>query len=118
MHEVDTGDIDRHIGQRVKEVRLLKGFSQQELGNELGLTFQQIQKYENGKNRISSSKLFCISRVFDIPITFFFEGLDNEDSSESPLILTPQIIKLIKEYEDLSNEGKKGLLSFLKIMKK
>lgn len=118
MREIDTTAIDKHIGKRVKDVRILNGFSQQELGNELGLTFQQVQKYESGKNRISSSKLFCISQTFDVPITYFFKGLDDGISTESPLDLTPELIKLIKGYQSLSKEGQKSLLNFLKIMQK
>jgi len=67
--------IDIHVGSRVRLRRTLLGFSQEKLGDALGLTFQQIQKYERGTNRIGSSRLFQISRVLDAPISFFFDEM-------------------------------------------
>lgn len=67
--------VDEHVGNRVRLRRLLLGMSQEELGGELNLSFQQVQKYERGGNRISASKLFRIAQVLGVPIEFFFEGL-------------------------------------------
>lgn len=67
--------VDRHVGRRVCEKRISLGYNQSDLGRALGLTFQQIQKYEKGVNRISASKLFDISRFFRVDIGYFFEGL-------------------------------------------
>lgn len=67
--------IDRHVGARVRMRRLMLDQSQTDLAETLGLTFQQIQKYEKGTNRISASKLFQIAREFDVPIAFFFDGM-------------------------------------------
>ncbi len=67
--------IDIHVGARVRLRRNLFGLSQTDLGKMLGITFQQIQKYERGVNRISASRLFNLSRVLDVPISFFFEDL-------------------------------------------
>jgi len=67
--------VDRHVGRRVCEKRLSLGFNQSDLGRALGLTFQQIQKYEKGANRISASKLWDIARFFKVDIGYFFEGL-------------------------------------------
>ncbi len=66
--------IDLHVGGKVRTRRKFLGISQEELANEIGLTFQQIQKYESGANRISASKLFEISRMLRVPIAYFFEG--------------------------------------------
>lgn len=68
--------VDVHVGRRVHEKRLALGFNQSELGRALGLTFQQVQKYEKGTNRISASKLFDIARFFKVDIGYFYEGLD------------------------------------------
>ena len=67
--------IDVHVGARVRLRRMLMGMSQDKLGDALGLTFQQIQKYEKGVNRISASKLFDISRFFKVDVGYFFDGL-------------------------------------------
>ena len=67
--------VDRHVGRRVCEKRISLGYNQSDLGRALGLTFQQIQKYEKGANRISASKLWDISRFFKVDIGYFFEGL-------------------------------------------
>ncbi len=67
--------VDVHIGSRVKLRRVLAGMSQEKLGDMLGLTFQQIQKYEKGTNRISASRLYRISEIFNVPVQFFFEDL-------------------------------------------
>lgn len=66
--------IDRHVGSRVRMRRVMLGMSQEKLGESLGLTFQQVQKYEKGTNRIGASRLQQISRTLDVPPAFFFEG--------------------------------------------
>lgn len=67
--------VDRHVGRRVCEKRIALGYNQSDLGRALGLTFQQIQKYEKGANRVSASKLWDIARFFKVDIGYFFEGL-------------------------------------------
>lgn len=67
--------IDVHVGGRVRLRRLLIGLSQEKLGVALGLTFQQVQKYERGANRIGSSRLFRISQLLDVPVSFFFDDM-------------------------------------------
>src|SRR4028119_625057 len=67
--------IDVHVGSRVRLRRTLLGMSQEKLGEALGLTFQQVQKYERGVNRIGASRLFDLSRVLDVPISFFFDDM-------------------------------------------
>ncbi|MCS6932278.1 MAG: helix-turn-helix domain-containing protein [Acetobacteraceae bacterium] len=70
--------IDVHVGSRVRLRRTLLGMSQEKLGEALGLTFQQIQKYERGVNRIGASRLFDLARVLDVPIGFFFDDMPGE----------------------------------------
>lgn len=70
--------IDTFVGERVKHFRKRKKLTQTELGNELGLTFQQIQKYEKGSNRIGASRIFLLAKLLDVPVYKFFEGLELE----------------------------------------
>jgi transcriptional regulator with XRE-family HTH domain len=66
--------IDKHVGSRVRMRRMMLGMSQEKLGNALTLTFQQVQKYEKGTNRIGASRLQQISHILQVPVSFFFEG--------------------------------------------
>ena len=77
--------VDIHVGSRVRMRRTLLGMSQEKLGDALVLTFQQVQKYERGANRIGSSRLFEISRILDVPVSFFFEEMSSEAASAGPL---------------------------------
>jgi len=73
--------IDIHVGARVRLRRTLLGMSQEKLGEAIGLTFQQVQKYERGANRIGASRLFDLSRVLDVPVSFFFDDVQGVDGS-------------------------------------
>ena len=66
--------IDKHVGSRVRMRRMMLGMSQEKLGDALALTFQQVQKYEKGTNRIGASRLQQISQILQVPVAFFFEG--------------------------------------------
>ena len=70
--------VDVHVGSRVRLRRTLLGMSQEKLGKALGLTFQQIQKYERGANRIGSSRLYQLSQILDVPVSFFFDDMNEE----------------------------------------
>jgi len=72
--------IDRHVGSRVRMRRMMLGMSQEKLGDALGLTFQQVQKYEKGANRIGASRLQQISQILQVPVSFFFEGVPSPRS--------------------------------------
>lgn len=74
--------IDIHVGGRVRLRRTLMGLSQAALARSLGLTFQQIQKYEKGYNRIGSSRLFQIARILEVPVAYFFEAMAGEHGAE------------------------------------
>jgi len=76
--------VDRHVGRRLRLRRTLLGMSQEKLGDALGLTFQQVQKYERGANRIGASRLYDISCVLDVPISFFFDDMDEATAAASP----------------------------------
>lgn len=75
--------IDIHVGQRIRLRRTLLGMSQEKLGEALNLTFQQVQKYERGANRVGSSRLFQLARVLDVPVSYFFEEMTAETSARA-----------------------------------
>ena len=76
-------DVDKHVGNRLRIRRSLLGLSQEKLAECVGVTFQQVQKYERGANRISSSRLLSFSKLLDVPLSYFFDGLEDNDSSKS-----------------------------------
>src|SRR3546814_19541489 len=76
--------VDVHVGGRVRLRRTLLGLSQEKLGEALGLTFQQVQKYERGANRIGASRMFDLSRVLDVPVSFFFDDMPQDVAMQPP----------------------------------
>jgi transcriptional regulator with XRE-family HTH domain len=84
-----SNPIDVHVGSRVRLRRTLLGMSQEKLGEAIGLTFQQVQKYERGANRIGSSRLFDLSRVLDVPISFFFDDMPEDPEYDLKPITSP-----------------------------
>ena len=103
--------VDIHVGGRVRLRRTLLGLSQTALGEAIGITFQQLQKYENGSNRISASRLFDLSRVLDVPVGFFFDGVLDPAvpaTGESPRFETDpmakrETIELVRAYYKISD---------------
>jgi transcriptional regulator with XRE-family HTH domain len=88
--------IDVHVGRRLRLRRTLLGMSQERLGQLLGLTFQQIQKYERGVNRIGSSRLYELGQILDVPVSFFFD--DMPDGEEAPELLAPGLAEDSAEF--------------------
>ena len=76
--------VDVHVGKRLRQRRTLLGMSQEKLGELLGLTFQQVQKYERGTNRIGSSRLYRLARILEVSVIYFFEGLDDAPVAALP----------------------------------
>ncbi len=91
--------IDAHVGARVRQRRVLLGMNQTKLGAALGLSFQQVQKYERGTNRISASRLYDLSRVFDVPIEHFFEDMPAAVAASSPAATKRGAAKKSPRYE-------------------
>lgn len=81
MAKKQPSSVDAHVGSRVRLRRMLIGMSQEKLGELLGLTFQQVQKYEKGANRIGASRLFDISTILGVPVSYFFDDLPNTDTA-------------------------------------
>ncbi len=73
--------VDCHVGSRVRMQRILSGLSQEKLGDALGITFQQIQKYEKGTKRIGASRLHHIAQVLEVPVAFFYDGMASPDGA-------------------------------------
>ena len=99
-------NMDRIVGRNIRMHRLARRLSQAELGDKLGVTFQQIQKYEKGTNRVGSGRLFQISKIFDVPVTSFFDdggSLVSRGGSESPLelLVDPYSLRLVKAFSEL-----------------
>ncbi len=95
--------IDIHVGARVRLRRMMIGMSQEKLGESLGLTFQQVQKYEKGANRIGASRLFTIASILDVPVEFLFE-----DMPKSAIETMPSVPKSSK-----SDDGVTPVMEFV-----
>ena len=98
MTKSTPNPIDIYVGSRLRLRRALIGMSQEKLGNALEITFQQVQKYERGTNRISSSRLFQISRILDVSVSFFFDDMDNEiiKQTEGMAEINKQVLQVDK----------------------
>jgi transcriptional regulator with XRE-family HTH domain len=105
-------DTDRHVGLRIRERRVMLGLSQQQMANLIGVTYQQAHKYERGINRVSAGRLFEISRVLKVPVGFFYEGIDDEDSGELP---TRQrlCLEVARNFSQIDNEQHQQAVSQL-----
>jgi transcriptional regulator with XRE-family HTH domain len=100
--------IDVHVGKRIRMRRLLLGMNQETLANALGLTFQQVQKYEGGANRVSASRLSAMADILDVPISFFFSDLQPVEGGSTPeqqqwreRMERPETIELIRLYYEI-----------------
>ncbi|MGR1583463.1 helix-turn-helix domain-containing protein [Thalassobius sp. S69A] len=97
-----THPIDTHVGIRLKNLRVLRGLTQTDVAKGLGISFQQVQKYELGRNRISASKLFDISRILDVPPAYFFEDL-TDDTPSGPVI-DPETARIASAVAKITDE--------------
>lgn len=103
-------DTDVHIGRRLRQARLARGLSQDMLGKKLGITYQQVQKYESGANRIGGSRLWDLCRLLDVPVGFFFEGLpraegaSDEQGDEHTATLSRRCLTLAREIESIRDD--------------
>jgi transcriptional regulator with XRE-family HTH domain len=108
-----ANSIDRHVGARIRERRIMLGLSQQQMADMIGVTYQQAHKYERGINRISAGRLYEITRVLNVAITYFFEGLElNEDDGA----LNPRqrmCLELARNFASIGNQRHQEALSQL-----
>jgi transcriptional regulator with XRE-family HTH domain len=112
MPKKQANPVDVQVGNRVRIRRMLIGMSQERLGDLLGLTFQQVQKYEKGVNRIGAGRLFEVSRILNVPIDFFYEGLAT--ASQPGVGETEATAPPVMEFVS-SGEGLQLSLAFMKI---
>ena len=99
-----TGSIDVHLGSRIRLLRTGRGLSQTELGTALGITFQQVQKYERGMNRVSAARLFDLARVFAVPIGFFFDDFPEQIATTASPSASPPLGAIVDEHHQLERE--------------
>ena len=118
-----TNDIDLHVGKRLRRRRRLLGLTQQSLADEVGIRFQQIQKYECGANRVSASRLFELSEALSVPVQYFYEGLGS-DAEDAPEFLAPDVLSkketmdLVRAYYSISEEPRRHVLDLVKSLEK
>ena len=108
MAKKTPNPIDKHVGSRVRMRRMMLSMSQEKLGDALGLTFQQVQKYEKGVNRIGAGRLFEIARILGVPIDFFYDGVGAP--GEGAIETAPPVMEFVS-----SGEGLQLSLAFMKI---
>jgi transcriptional regulator with XRE-family HTH domain len=108
--------LDAHIGRRLRWKRRFMGWSQSALGRKLGITFQQVQKYENGKNTLSARRLYQLAQVLNVPVIFFFEGYDAPSAAE-PSEFDKLTIALMRTYGRIRRpSARAGFLRLLKVI--
>lgn len=119
--------VDVHVGKRVRHRRWMVGMTQQQLGDIVGIKFQQIQKYETGMNRISASRLWDIAQALDVSISFFFEGFDAEivssDAEVAPktvqrgdLLADKEALELVRSYYSIPEAQRRRLFDLARVL--
>jgi len=122
MSITNPNPIDIHVGSRVRLRRTLLGMSQDKVGKALGVTFQQQQKYERGANRISASRLFEMSKILDVPVSFFFDDMPEdvvgETVSGDPLakFVKRSTLEFMKDFVLLDDHQKRAVHSIVKVI--
>jgi transcriptional regulator with XRE-family HTH domain len=121
--------IDHHVGKRLRQRRRVLGLTQQKLAEDVNIRFQQIQKYESGANRISASRLWALARALDVPVSYFFEGLEGETrppgeashmnghhKAPADVFSNKETIDLVRAFYNLDEEPRRRLLELAKAM--
>ena len=117
-----AGNIDLHLGKRLRRRRRLLGLTQQQLASAVGVRFQQIQKYECGANRISAARLWELSEALEVPINYFYEGLDAETAEPAndavrrseQVLARKETLDLVRAYYKLGERPRRRLLDLAK----
>ncbi|MFT5006653.1 MAG: transcriptional regulator with XRE-family HTH domain [Paracoccaceae bacterium] len=114
--------VDVHVGKRVRHRRWMVGMTQQQLGEAVGIKFQQIQKYETGMNRVSASRLWDIAHAMDVSISFFFEGLESDgtetavDSPLGDLLADKEALELVRSYYAIPENQRRRLFDLARVL--
>ena len=117
-----THPVDVHVGKRIRHRRWLVGMTQQQLAERVGIKFQQIQKYETGANRVSASRLWDIADALEVPVSFFFEGLNEEEeaktSSKSPadILGDKEALDLVRSYYAIPEAQRRRLFELARVL--
>ncbi|KLN62395.1 XRE family transcriptional regulator [Kiloniella spongiae] len=106
-----THRIENHVGQKIRERRTMLGLTQQQLADLIGVTYQQAHKYERGINRVSAGRLFEISQVLGVEVSFFYEGLDNNHDAVNER--QRMCLDLARNFTNIRNEKHQDALSML-----
>ena len=115
--------VDVHVGKRIRHRRWMNGTTQQQLADAVGIKFQQIQKYETGMNRVSASRLWDIAHALDVPVTFFFQGLDQdqpaaESGSAMPtdILADKEALELLRSYYAIPENQRRRLFDLARVL--
>ena len=116
--------VDVHVGKRIRHRRWMVGMTQQQLAEKVGIKFQQIQKYETGMNRVSASRLWDIAEAVDVPVSFFFEGLDDSPaatgsaSSSIPgdIMADKEALELVRSYYSIPENQRRRLFELARVL--
>ncbi len=119
--------VDVHVGKRIRHRRWMVGMTQQQLGEIVGIKFQQIQKYETGMNRVSASRLWDIAAAVDVQISFFFEGLDESDEDivhaatsadklKGDLLADKEALELVRSYYNIPEPQRRRLFDLARVL--
>lgn len=119
-----THPVDVHVGKRVRHRRWMIGMTQQQLAERVGIKFQQIQKYETGANRVSASRLWDIAQTLEVPVSFFFEGLDGQvagDAEKTPalpadILGDKEALELIRSYYSIPENQRHRLFELARVL--
>ncbi len=115
--------VDVHVGKRVRHRRWMNGTTQQQLAEAVGIKFQQIQKYETGMNRVSASRLWDISKVLNVDVSFFFEGLSGEgqeaiSKTDMPgdILTDKEALELLRSYYAIPENQRRRLFDLARVL--
>lgn len=110
--------VDVHVGQRVRQRRWMMGMTQQQLGDKVGIKFQQIQKYETGTNRVSASRLWDIAAALDVPVSFFFEGLAGISlgGESGDMLNDKEALELVRAYYAIPETQRRRLFDLARVL--
>ncbi|MDO6589221.1 transcriptional regulator [Loktanella sp. D2R18] len=115
--------VDVHVGKRIRHRRWMNGTTQQQLAENVGIKFQQIQKYETGMNRVSASRLWDIAHVLDVPVSFFFEGLEQEADADAPngnmpgdILTDKEALELLRSYYAIPENQRRRLFDLARVL--
>ncbi len=110
---VRATDVDRHVGSRIRERRVMLGLSQQQMADMIGVTYQQAHKYERGINRISAGRIYEIAQVLRVPVSYFFDGIDDTCGADELSMRQRMCLELARNFTQIPSDRHREALSQL-----